>query len=817
MASLKRRAEESAPAKTNKKKRKSKFQVEDESLDTELGLNTLFSRMDNQLLADYLAQKISRFGTDLSPVEVSDMTVSTTAITDSTGFTEQRTLEKLPDFLGHFCKNPDSLAKASKKMGNPHSIIVTGAGLRAADIVRALRIFASKDIAVAKLFAKHMKVDEQVALLKKLRVSIAVGTPARLSELIDNGALSLEGLHRIVVDASHIDQKKRGSLFLCIFGSCPSLHYGPALATAILSCSDRGANISPLLPVEIQSEKLLSRQVSPDYDVSESLPELETVQDAVIDRKLTLALACNAGPDGVVTVSLSSPSTFASHIPEISGFPPGPFGPSPSEGLSESAGPTMTQLQGRPPLPSGDGDHLTVNEQGGQTGQRGQARPDAASGVDRLDAHDRHKHYFSSYHDVTMCWIICGCCNFDKRNIIVHVEYLDHFKYLDNFKYLIKHLVDFKHLVDVQDSVMRNIRIHHQAYDKDQHNVYALLRRKHLRRKYAYSHDSCPKVVLQYYCDRAYDLYTVFRPTYTKEPLPQAYDTFTPMPLPSYIDAAPPQYDAGASMQAEPTTSQSKSKSGASSTSSVSTSTLLSSIVSSTAKDAISSYGYNFPARTETVTPTPGASTPEAKSSQTASREERPDGATPFLSSDLGHEVENTASSESKSSIPGIETVPLPTKSSATTTKQTSVTTQALPIGGGPPGLFVTIIEPDAAGNLETPILTVSEQSPWQTPMARAENEDDKPLHARVDAHRVGIPSKVTPEDIDTPATTMMLVNASNRTSVLTGAMPNATETSADVIEMTTPSNIAVVSSASAVNYYLSCLAPFFLGWIITM
>ena len=58
------------------------------------------------------------------------------AITDSTVFTEQRTLEKLPDFLGSFCKNPDSLAKASKKKGNPHSIIVTGAGLRAADIVR---------------------------------------------------------------------------------------------------------------------------------------------------------------------------------------------------------------------------------------------------------------------------------------------------------------------------------------------------------------------------------------------------------------------------------------------------------------------------------------------------------------------------------------------------------------------------------------------------------------------------------------------------------------------------------------------------------
>lgn len=74
-----------------------------------------------------------------------------------------------------------------------------------------------------------MKVDEQVKLLNSARVSIAVGTPARLSELVENGkhahphyssefsnveigALVLDGLHRIVVDASHIDQKKRGVL-----------------------------------------------------------------------------------------------------------------------------------------------------------------------------------------------------------------------------------------------------------------------------------------------------------------------------------------------------------------------------------------------------------------------------------------------------------------------------------------------------------------------------------------------------------------------------------------------------------------------------
>lgn len=121
-------------------------------------------------------------------------------------------------------------------------------------INRAVRKFQKKGIAVAKLvrepqfcplrigkhdgtdkggywqFAKHFKIEEQALFLKKSRTGIAVGTPQRLIDLIENGmlhspspvrddpplltlvpdALSLENLRRLVVDASHIDLKKRG-------------------------------------------------------------------------------------------------------------------------------------------------------------------------------------------------------------------------------------------------------------------------------------------------------------------------------------------------------------------------------------------------------------------------------------------------------------------------------------------------------------------------------------------------------------------------------------------------------------------------------
>jgi protein CMS1 len=173
MSTAKKRQAEDTPAqpkpkKSKKNKRGKAGAPDDELLDTELGLNTLFTKMDNQLLADHLAQKLSRFGGDLSAVEISDMTVSgmpytlshemktlltitANAIQDTTTWQEPRTLDKFPNFLESVTENPELLYKSAKKKGSPHTLIVAGAGLRAADIVRSMRKFQNKDNAIAKL------------------------------------------------------------------------------------------------------------------------------------------------------------------------------------------------------------------------------------------------------------------------------------------------------------------------------------------------------------------------------------------------------------------------------------------------------------------------------------------------------------------------------------------------------------------------------------------------------------------------------------------------------------------------------------------
>lgn len=59
-----------------------------------------------------------------------------TAFLDTSSFTEPRTLEKLPGFIKAFSPKGADLSKSSEEKGTPHTLVVSAAGLRAADVVR---------------------------------------------------------------------------------------------------------------------------------------------------------------------------------------------------------------------------------------------------------------------------------------------------------------------------------------------------------------------------------------------------------------------------------------------------------------------------------------------------------------------------------------------------------------------------------------------------------------------------------------------------------------------------------------------------------
>lgn len=75
------------------------------------------------------------------------------------------------------------------------------------EVIRNLRSLGPK-VKIGKLFAKHLKIQEQVEFLRNNKISAAVGTPSRVLKLIQEGALSLDGLDFILLDATHKDKKE---------------------------------------------------------------------------------------------------------------------------------------------------------------------------------------------------------------------------------------------------------------------------------------------------------------------------------------------------------------------------------------------------------------------------------------------------------------------------------------------------------------------------------------------------------------------------------------------------------------------------------
>lgn len=61
---------------------------------------------------------------------------------------------------------------------------------------------------MAKLFAKHIKIEQQKEMLESNVIHIAVGSPNRLQKLADLGALDMQRLRLICLDVS-LDVKDR--------------------------------------------------------------------------------------------------------------------------------------------------------------------------------------------------------------------------------------------------------------------------------------------------------------------------------------------------------------------------------------------------------------------------------------------------------------------------------------------------------------------------------------------------------------------------------------------------------------------------------
>lgn len=89
-------------------------------------------------------------------------------------------------------------AKGEGACGAPVVLVVSASAVAANGIVKKLRDPCLGR--VAKLFAKHLKVEEQCKELREGSVLVGVGTPGRVLKLAELGALSTERLGLLVLD-----------------------------------------------------------------------------------------------------------------------------------------------------------------------------------------------------------------------------------------------------------------------------------------------------------------------------------------------------------------------------------------------------------------------------------------------------------------------------------------------------------------------------------------------------------------------------------------------------------------------------------------
>jgi protein CMS1 len=169
------------------------------------------------MLADYLSSMQAKTFSTLSPIELGDMQIPETSIANTTMWTGPRTLDLLAGFIAKVLPTLRTrLSQKSKSNGAPTLIFVTGAALRVADVTRVLKdkkLRGEKGGEVAKLFAKHFKLEDHVKYLKRTKVGAAVGTPGRIGKLIcETDAFTLSAVTHIILDATFRDAKKRSLL-----------------------------------------------------------------------------------------------------------------------------------------------------------------------------------------------------------------------------------------------------------------------------------------------------------------------------------------------------------------------------------------------------------------------------------------------------------------------------------------------------------------------------------------------------------------------------------------------------------------------------
>lgn len=170
------------PDRITSKKKKAKTKTSDKN-NSSLGLATAAEQ-----LSFFVDQYQSANGVQLSVLELESIKPDKSILELSQGMDQSASnlSEHMKAAFGSSWKEvlcEKQLVEGKIDPGSPGLLVISLSALRSLELLRSLRDLTTECHA-AKLFSKHMKVEEQVAILRN-RVNIACGTPRRIKKLID--------------------------------------------------------------------------------------------------------------------------------------------------------------------------------------------------------------------------------------------------------------------------------------------------------------------------------------------------------------------------------------------------------------------------------------------------------------------------------------------------------------------------------------------------------------------------------------------------------------------------------------------------------
>ncbi|XP_072019535.1 protein CMSS1-like [Amphiura filiformis] len=154
---------------------------------------------------DLMALLHKQYQGKLSAIEMQELQLS-----DKSFLPSNSTSAPLSSYLKSCIPKWNNLVKKTKPV-KPNAcllLLVTASAKRAVDLNRQGSEFKGQCVS-AKLFAKHLKIQEQIKLLNKNGAHFAVGTPNRISALIQTDGVKVEETFYVILDWNWRDVKLR--------------------------------------------------------------------------------------------------------------------------------------------------------------------------------------------------------------------------------------------------------------------------------------------------------------------------------------------------------------------------------------------------------------------------------------------------------------------------------------------------------------------------------------------------------------------------------------------------------------------------------